>query len=219
MTSAFDAKEYIANVPGWFEEIKAFPVECFIYLDITQSDNDQFNHLNWNIQLKIDLTQIKLMTPITIQCQVGIWQLINHRPFYRQTSKSIKSKASEFFSLLSEGFWRRTKETPNWRPVASFTSTSPLFTHSLHLTIPIIQLAIIALSIQNKYVFSRVGKTLPTPQLLGHWATAPIALWNNQKRRPLKLIYIHTVLFCIVVRETLGCHAEAACTNNQVHSL
>ena len=27
-----------------------------------------------------------------------------------------------------------------------------------------------------KYVFSRVGKTLPTPQLLGHWATAPIAL-------------------------------------------
>ena len=152
MTSAFDAKEYIANVPGWFEEIKAFPVECFIYLDITQSDNDQFNHLNWNIQLKIDLTQlVKLMTPITIQCQVGIWQLINRRPFYRQTSKSIKSKASEFFSLLSEGFWRRTKETPNWRPVASFTSTSPLFTHSLHLTIPIIQLAIIALSMQNNY--------------------------------------------------------------------
>ena len=28
----------------------------------------------------------------------------------------------------------------------------------------------------DKYVFSRVGKTLPTPQLLGHWATAPIAL-------------------------------------------
>ena len=34
----------------------------------------------------------------------------------------------------------------------------------------------ITISIQFKYVFSRVGKTLPTPQLLGHWATAPIAL-------------------------------------------
>ena len=40
----------------------------------------------------------------------------------------------------------------------------------------IIHLQLYLKEMKLKYVFSRVGKTLPTPQLLGHWATAPIAL-------------------------------------------
>ena len=35
-------------------------------------------------------------------------------------------------------------------------------------------------------------KALPTPQLFGHWAAAPISLQNIQIRQPLKFIFMHS---------------------------
>ena len=55
-----------------------------------------------------------------------------------------------------------------------------------------------------KYVFSCGEKHCPPPN---YWVIGPQHRFhwkNNQKQRPLELIYIHAVLFYVAVRETLG---------------
>ena len=47
-------------------------------------------------------------------------------------------------------------------------------------------------------------KALPTPQLWGHWATAPISLKNDQTQQSLIFICTRASILCLAGRETLG---------------
>ena len=47
-------------------------------------------------------------------------------------------------------------------------------------------------------------KALPTPQLKGHWVTAPISQKNNQTGRPSKFIWIYAILLCLAGRDALA---------------
>ena len=47
-------------------------------------------------------------------------------------------------------------------------------------------------------------KALPTPQLWGHWAKAPISLKNDQTRQSLIFICTRASILCLAGRETLG---------------
>ena len=54
-----------------------------------------------------------------------------------------------------------------------------------------------------KYVFSCGEKHCPPPN---YWVIGPQHRFHNHnhKRRPLKLIYIYALFFCVAVRKTLG---------------